>query len=98
VTALRSGNGEQAAALLRRADIANDPLIRYYLAMAEEATGNLEEAKKLYLEVSRWNFNSIGFALVRSEAAEHAAALTPKESGSPARECSVNSEEITPPS
>jgi tetratricopeptide (TPR) repeat protein len=98
VTALRSGNGEQAAALLRRADIANDPLIRYYLAMAEEATGNLEEAKKLYLEVSRWNFNSIGFALVRSEAAEHAAALTPKESGSPARECSVNSEEIAPPS
>ena len=80
VAALRLGDVDQAAALLRRADVGNGVLVRYYLTMAEEATGNADEVRELNLEVSKWNFNSIGFALVRPAAAERAAALTPKES------------------
>jgi tetratricopeptide (TPR) repeat protein len=80
--ALRSGDAEQAAALLRKADFGGDLLVRYDLARAEEASGHPEEARKLYLEVSKWNFNSVGFALTRSEAAARAAGLSPR--GAPA--------------
>jgi tetratricopeptide (TPR) repeat protein len=76
--ALRSGDAEQAAVLLRKADVAGDLLVRYDLARAEEASGHPDEARDLYLEVSRYNFNSIGFALTRSEAAARAAALQPE--------------------
>ena len=36
--------------------------------------GNGEEAKRLFAEVATWNFNSVGFALVRRDARERAAA------------------------
>ncbi len=48
--------------------------IRYHLALAEEGAGNSAEAKKLFREVSEWNFNSVGFALVREDAAAKAGA------------------------
>jgi len=77
--ALRSGDAEQAAALLSKADVGGDLLVRFDLAKAEEASGHPDEARKLYLEISKYNFNSIGFALTRSEAAARAAALAPEK-------------------
>jgi Flp pilus assembly protein TadD len=75
--ALRSGDAEQAAALLRKADVGGDLLVRYDLARAEETSGHPDEARELYLGISTYNFNSIGFALTRSEATARAAALQP---------------------
>jgi tetratricopeptide (TPR) repeat protein len=57
---------------LRQADFKNTMYIRYHLALAEEGAGNTEEAKKLFKEVAEWNFNSVGFALVRKDAAKRA--------------------------
>jgi len=57
---------------LRRADHANDMYVRFQRALAEEGAGNLEEAKKLFAEIAGFNFNSMGFTLVRKDAAARA--------------------------
>ncbi len=44
--------------------------VKYHLALAEEGAGNVEAARRLYAEVGSWNFNSVGFALVRKDALE----------------------------
>ncbi len=64
---LLQGNGSEAALLLRKSDL-NSMYVKYHLARAEESAGNAEEAKRLYKEVAEWNFNSVGFALVRKDA------------------------------
>jgi tetratricopeptide (TPR) repeat protein len=61
-----------AAEHLRQADHQNTMYIRYQLALAEEGAGNTEEARRLFKEVAEWNFNSVGFALVRKDAAKRA--------------------------
>lgn len=45
----------------------NDIYNKYMLAKANEAAGNKEKAIALYKEVSAYNFNDIGNALVRAE-------------------------------
>jgi tetratricopeptide (TPR) repeat protein len=70
---LQQADYAQAAEHLRQADHANNMYIRYQLAMAEEGAGNSDEAKRLFKEVSEFNFNSVGFALVGRDAAEKAA-------------------------
>jgi tetratricopeptide (TPR) repeat protein len=43
------------------------PFNKYFLALSLDGAGNHEEAKKLYQEIGRFNFNTVGFALVRAE-------------------------------
>ncbi|MCP4200804.1 MAG: tetratricopeptide repeat protein [bacterium] len=74
MAALSEGDHETAAQHLRQANYKNNMFIRYQLALAEEALGNTEEAKKLFGEVGNWNFNSVGFALVHKDAKARAAA------------------------
>lgn len=72
VSALKQGEFELAREHLSQANHANDVFVRYQLALAEEGTGNVAEAKKLFKQVAEFNFNSIGFALVGREAAKRA--------------------------
>jgi len=69
---LRKGDHAKAVEHLRQADHRNTMYIRYHLALAEEGAGNTAEAKRLFQEVAEWNFNSVGFALVRADAAKRA--------------------------
>ena len=70
MSALQLGDYEGAAEHLRKADFANNVFVRYQLALAEEGLGNSEEAKKLFADVASFNFNSVGFALTRDDAAK----------------------------
>lgn len=45
----------------------NDFYVKYWLAMANESAGNTEKAKSLYKEISEYNFNDVGNALIRNE-------------------------------
>jgi tetratricopeptide (TPR) repeat protein len=73
MSALVTGDHTGAVKHLRQADHLNNMFQRYQLARAEEAAGNVEEAKKLFGEVATFNFNSIGFALVKEDAKARAA-------------------------
>jgi hypothetical protein len=55
----------------RSANLA-DEYTRYHLALALEGAGQTEEAKKIFAEVATFNFNSVGFALVRADALKRA--------------------------
>lgn len=72
MSALQAGDFAGAAEHLRQADYANIMFVRYQLALAEEGNGNTEEAKKLFGDVASYNFNSVGFALTREDAAARA--------------------------
>lgn len=72
MSALQAGNFADAVEHLQQADHANNMFVRYQLALAEEGNGNTEEAKKLFAEVANFNFNSVGFALTREDAAARA--------------------------
>lgn len=67
LAALLEGDADRAVHLLQKSDLA---LIynKFRLAQALEKAGRNDEATELYGEVGRWNFNSVGFALVRREA------------------------------
>ena len=67
LTSLLQGNYEEAVAHYEQANL-NNIYTMYHLALAHEGGGNTEEAKKLFREVADYNFNSVGFALVRKEA------------------------------
>jgi tetratricopeptide (TPR) repeat protein len=67
---LKQDNYEKAAEHLRQANYKNNMYIRYHLALAEEGVGNVEEAKAFFADVAVFNFNSVGFALLREEAIE----------------------------
>ena len=41
---------------------------KYHLALAYDGAGRSAEAKRMFSEVASWNFNSVGFALVRKDA------------------------------
>jgi tetratricopeptide (TPR) repeat protein len=45
----------------------NSVFNKYWLAMANEAAGNKDKAKTLYMEVADYNFNEIGYALIRND-------------------------------
>ncbi len=67
MSALVGGDYAKAVEHLRQADHANNMFVRYQLARAEEGAGNAEAAKRLFGEVADFNFNSVGFALVRED-------------------------------
>lgn len=68
---LRKGNHQAAVEHYRQANL-TDEYTRYHLALALEGAGQTEEAKKIFAEVGAFNFNSVGFALVRSDAQKRA--------------------------
>ena len=72
VSALTAGNFVEAAEQLRQADHANNMFVRYHLAIAEEGLGNVDAARELFAEVASYNFNSVAFALTRTDSAARA--------------------------
>ncbi len=64
---LLQGNYSRSAEQLAKSN-RNDLYVKYHLALAEEGAGNVEQARRLFKEVAEWNFNSVGFALVREDA------------------------------
>ncbi len=64
---LLQGNHARAAELFATSDL-NEIYVKFHLALAEEGAGDIEEARRLFREVGEWNFNSVGFALVRRDA------------------------------
>lgn len=67
------GKPGEAAEHFRQGNL-NNTYIEYWLARSLEAAGRTEEARALYEEIANNNFNSVGFALTRREAAQKAAA------------------------
>lgn len=66
---------EFAAAIehLSKGDHLNNMYTKYYLARANEAAGNVDEAARLYGELAVWNFNGPGYAMFRNDILERAA-------------------------
>ena len=67
MVALRQKNWKQAVSEFRQSDL-TQLHNKFQLAQALEATSATAEAQKLYKEVALNNFNTIDFALLRSEA------------------------------
>ena len=44
--------------------------MKYYRSIALQEAGRADEAKALMDEVSEWNFNGVGFALIRNDVME----------------------------
>jgi Tfp pilus assembly protein PilF len=74
--ALYQGKYSEAAEHLRKGNQL-DPYIKYQLAVASEGAGDVPQAKQLYREVAQYNFNVVGFALVRKDALQKVGASTP---------------------
>src|SRR5213593_2216798 len=73
--ALYQGKYEEAAGHLRQGN-PFDPYVKYQLAVATEGAGDVAQAKKLFREIADYNFNALGFALVRKDARQKAGAGT----------------------
>ncbi len=69
--ALEQGKPEEAIAHLSEANL-NDEFVNYLMAVAQEGAGNTEEATRLFTQVANFNFNSVGYALVRQDAMKKA--------------------------
>jgi tetratricopeptide (TPR) repeat protein len=72
VIALRRGDDEQAIDELQQSNL-TVLYNKYQLALAHAGAGHQDAARKLFREVGEWNFNSVGFALVRRDALRRAA-------------------------
>lgn len=70
--ALYQGNYREAVGHFGQGNLL-DVYIKHQFALAHEGAGNAAEAKKLFREVGSNNFNTVGFGLVRKEAAQKAA-------------------------
>jgi tetratricopeptide (TPR) repeat protein len=66
--ALYQGKYKEAAAHLRMGNL-TDPYVKYQLAVATEGAGDPAQAKQMYREIADYNFNVLGFALVRKRRA-----------------------------
>jgi hypothetical protein len=42
--------------------------VKYCLAMANEMAGNKDKANAMYKEIAVYNFNDLGYALIRNDA------------------------------
>ena len=70
---LKEGKAADAVAHYEQAN-QNDPYVKYKLAMAHKAAGNAEKAAQMLNEVANYNFNNLGYALVRKEVKDMLAA------------------------
>jgi tetratricopeptide (TPR) repeat protein len=57
----------QAVEQYRQSDLTN-MYNKYHLALALDGAKQKDEARKLFKEVADWNFNTVGYALVRKDA------------------------------
>ena len=73
--ALYQGKYQEAAGHFRLGS-PFDPYIKYQLALATEGAGDAAQARRLFREVADYNFNTLGFALVRKDAQQKAGAGT----------------------
>lgn len=64
---------QQPARALEHLSEANQDLIqvKYHRALALDAMGRTEEARRMFEEVASWDFNDIEFALIRHKAEAH---------------------------
>jgi len=61
------GNAKEAAAQFAQGNL-QDPYIKYNYASALEGSGQAEKAKAMFKELAIYNFNSLGYALIRRDA------------------------------
>ena len=69
--ALYQGNLPEAAAHFEQGNL-DDPYIKYQYAVALEGAGERDKAKRLFRELAVYNFNSVGYALIRKDAQQKA--------------------------
>ncbi len=69
--ALYRGHNAEAAAHFAQGNLL-DPYIKYHYAMALDGSGQSEKAKPIFRELATYNFNSLGYALIRKEAQQMA--------------------------
>jgi tetratricopeptide (TPR) repeat protein len=65
--ALEQGDYEKAVSEFRQSNLQVE-YNKYHLALALDGSGETDEAAALFKEVGQYNFNSVGFALVRKDA------------------------------
>ncbi len=64
---LMQKNHQMAIEHYQQANV-NGVQVKHELALAHEGAGNNQEAQKLFKEVAEWNFNGVGYALIRNVA------------------------------
>jgi hypothetical protein len=69
--ALYQGNAKDAAAHFAEGNL-QDPYIQYTYATALEGSGQADKAKAIYRALAVYNFNSLGYALIRKDAQQKA--------------------------
>jgi len=69
--ALYQGHNAEAAAHFAQGNLL-DPYIKFHYAMALDGSGQSDKAKPLFRELAIYNFNSLGYALIRKEAQQMA--------------------------
>jgi tetratricopeptide (TPR) repeat protein len=69
--ALYQGHNAEAAAHFAQGNLL-DPYIKFNYAMALDGSGQGEKAKPIFRELAVYNFNSLGYALIRKEAQQMA--------------------------
>ena len=67
--ALLQKNYNEAVEHYQKANV-NNVQVKHELALAHEGLGNVEQAYKLFKEVAEFNFNWVGYAVIRNEAIE----------------------------
>lgn len=72
---LRQGNHAKAVEHYGKADHRNTMYIRYHQGLALAGAGEADKAARIFKEVGEWNFNSVGFALVRKDALSRASGV-----------------------
>jgi len=71
--ALYRGNFAEAAGHFAMGNL-NDPYIKYQYAVALAGGGEKDKAQRLFRELAVYNFNNVGYALIRKDAQQKAAA------------------------
>lgn len=67
--AMKTGDHENAISHFENSNM-DDLYVKFKLAMANRAAGNVETAMELLMEIEDFNFNNINYALVRKEVKE----------------------------
>ena len=70
--ALYQGNFAEAAGHFAMGNL-NDPYIKYQYAVALAGGGQKDKAQQLFRELAVYNFNNVGYALIRKDAQQKAA-------------------------
>ena len=73
--ALYQSKYQDAAAHFRKGNLL-DPYVKYHLAVATEGAGDVGQAKQMFRDIADYNFNALGFALIRKDAQQKASAGT----------------------